>query len=293
MSNIGNGTPVLVSEKKKNSKISGPGIVALILSILGVTIIFGAIVAIIDLFDSDDNKKICSTIAMCICGVWLFVFIVGGILRNNDAARTDASIPEEYQAVMEKALMFNESHMSKAAIHDTLTWEHGLNYTEEEAQYALDHIDADWYAYALENAEIYSERLHMSEAGIYNQLTGDFISGDQFTEEEARYAMEHLNADWNANALAAAQDYSDTMYKSKAWIYGQLVDELFTEEQIRYAMDHVDADWKENALKRAEEYRDNYNMSLDEIYDNLIMDDYGYGDQFTPEEAEYAISNLQ
>ena len=294
MSNIGNGTPVLVSEKKKNSRISGPGIVALILSILGVTIIFGAIVAIIDLFDSDDNKKICSTIAMCICGVWLFVFIVGGMLRNNNAVQVDMmNIPEEYQSVMEKALSFNESQMSKAAIHDTLTWEYGFHYTEEEAQYALDHIDADWYAYALENAEIYSERLHMSEAGIYNQLTGDFLSGDQFTEEEAQYAMEHLDADWNANALAAAQNYSDVMYKSKAWIYGQLVDELFTEEQIQYAMDHVDADWKENALKRAGEYRDNYNMSLDEIYDNLIMDDYGYGDQFTPEEAEYAISNLQ
>lgn len=294
MSNIGNGTPVLVSEKRKNSRVSGPGIVALILSILGVTIIFGAIVAIIDLFDSDDNKKICSTIAMCICGVWLFVFIVGGMLRNNIAVQVDMmDIPEEYQSVMEKAMSFNQSQMSKAAIHDTLTWEHGLNYTEEEAQYALDHIDADWYAYALANAEIYSERLHMSEAGIYNQLIGDFLSGDQFTEDEARYAMEHLDADWNANALAAAQNYSDMMYKSKAWICGELAYELFTEEQIQYAMENVDADWKENALKRAEEYREDPNIPFDKIYDFLIMDDNGYGDRFTPEEAEYAISHLQ
>lgn len=299
MSYIGNGTPVLVSEKRKNSRVSGPGIVALILSILGVTIILGAIVAIIDLFDSDDNKKICSTIAMCICGVWLFVFIVGGMLRNNIEVQVDMmDIPEEYQSVMEKAMLFNESQMSKAAIHDTLTWEHGLNYTEEEARYALDHIDADWYAYALANAEIYSERLHMSEAGIYNQLTGDFLSGDQFTEDEARYAMEHLYADWDANALAAAQNISDVMHKSKEWIYYYLIEEYpngsqYTEEQAQYAIDHVEADWKESALLKAEEYREYQNMSLDEIYERLTLHYWEYGDGFTAEEAQYAISNLK
>ena len=51
----------------------------------------------------------------------------------------------------------------------------------------------------------------MSRQAIYNQLTSEF---DQFSAEAAQYAVDNLQADYNANALAKAGDYSDTMHMS-------------------------------------------------------------------------------
>lgn len=44
---------------------------------------------------------------------------------------------------------------------------------------------------ALKAAKNYSDTMHMSKRGIYDQLTSD--AGDKFTPEEADYAIQHLN----------------------------------------------------------------------------------------------------
>ena len=62
------------------------------------------------------------------------------------------------------------------------------------------------YKSALKKAESYSNIMHMSKAGIYNQLTSEY--GEKFSPEAAQYAIDNINADWNANALAKAEDYS-------------------------------------------------------------------------------------
>ncbi len=56
--------------------------------------------------------------------------------------------------------------------------------------------------------------MHMSKAAIYDQLVSEY--GEQFSEEAAQYAIDNLVADWNANALAKAEDYAKTMQMSKA-----------------------------------------------------------------------------
>ena len=79
----------------------------------------------------------------------------------------------------------------------------------------------------------------MSKAGIYNQLTSE-IEG--FTAEEAQYASDNVQADWNANALAKAKDYRDTMDMSPEAIRNQLSSEIegFTAEEADYAVAHLD-----------------------------------------------------
>ncbi len=42
----------------------------------------------------------------------------------------------------------------------------------------------------LKKAETYSSMMHMSKKGIYDQLTSEY--GEKFTQEEADYAIEHL-----------------------------------------------------------------------------------------------------
>ena len=144
---------------------------------------------------------------------------------------------------------------------------------------------------ALKKAKSYADNLHMSKAAIYDQLVSEY--GEKFPEDAAQYAMDNLEADWNANALKKAKSYSDNMHMSKQAIYDQLVSEYgeqFTEEEAQYAVDNLNADYKANALAKAKSYQENLSMSISAIYDQLVSE---YGEQFTEEEAQYAIDNLE
>lgn len=147
------------------------------------------------------------------------------------------------------------------------------------------------YKSALKRAKNYSDLMHMSKLGIYDQLTSEY--GDKFSSEAAQYAVDNVDADWNANALASAKNYSDTMHMSKKGIYDQLISEYgeqFTEEEAQYAVDHIDADWNANALEKAKTYQETMSMSPAAIHDQLTSE---YGEQFTKDEADYAIANLE
>lgn len=147
------------------------------------------------------------------------------------------------------------------------------------------------YVSALNKANSYSDNMHMSKQGIYEQLTSEY--GEKFSEEAAQYAIDNMEADWNYNALQTAQSYSDNMHMSKQGIYDQLISEYgeqFTEDEAQYAVDNVDADWNYNALQTAKSYQENMDMSPEAIRDQLTSE---YGEQFTPEEAAYAIENLE
>ena len=80
----------------------------------------------------------------------------------------------------------------------------------------------------------------MSYQGIYDQLTSEY--GEQFAPEDAQWAMDHLEADWNKNALESAINYRDNLSMSTDAIYDQLVSEYgekFTPEQAQYAVDNM------------------------------------------------------
>lgn len=93
------------------------------------------------------------------------------------------------------------------------------------------------YKSALRKAESYSEMMHMSKQGIYDQLTSEY--GEKFSPEAAQYAIDNLQADYNANALAKAQSYQDDMNMSPEAIRDQLTSEYgekFTQEEADYAV---------------------------------------------------------
>ena len=81
-------------------------------------------------------------------------------------------------------------YMSKKGIYDQLISEYGEQFTEEEAQYAIDNLDADYKANALQKAKDYQSTMDMSPAAIYDQLISEY--GEQFTKEEAQYAIDNL-----------------------------------------------------------------------------------------------------
>ena len=111
--------------------------------------------------------------------------------ENTDSSKNDASIPAEYKSALRKAKIYSDDmHMSKAGIYDQLTSEYGEKFSAEAAQYAMEHLEADWNANALEKAKVYQDMMSMSPSAIYDQLTSEY--GEKFTAEEAQYAIDHL-----------------------------------------------------------------------------------------------------
>ena len=76
--------------------------------------------------------------------------------------------------------------------------------------------------------------------GIYDQLTSEY--GGQFSPEAGQYAIDNIQADWNANALKTAKYYQDTMAMSPEAIRDQLTSEYgsrFTPEEADYAITNL------------------------------------------------------
>ena len=97
----------------------------------------------------------------------------------------------EYMNALKKAESYsNNMNMSKNSIYHQLTSEYGENFSEDAAQFAIEHLQADYKANALAKAESYSSNMNMSKDRIYKQLISEH--GEYFTEEEAQFAVDHL-----------------------------------------------------------------------------------------------------
>ncbi|MDU3821188.1 MAG: Ltp family lipoprotein [Cutibacterium granulosum] len=95
------------------------------------------------------------------------------------------------------------------------------------------------YQNALESAETYVD-MNMSKKGLYDQLKSK--DGDQFPPEAAKYAVEHVKADWKANALESAKMYQKEQHMSKSAIREQLTSssgDQFTQSEADYAIKHL------------------------------------------------------
>lgn len=94
-------------------------------------------------------------------------------------------------AALKSAQTYSDTmHMSKQGIYDQLTSDAGDKFDDASAQYAVDHVEADWNKNALKAAESYQKDQNMSPEAIRDQLTSD--AGDKFTQDQADYAVSHL-----------------------------------------------------------------------------------------------------
>ena len=115
-----------------------------------------------------------------------------GVWKEGQASTASSSNDSnsEYSAALGKAKSYNSLfHMSKKRMYSQLTSDFD-KFSNDEAQYAIDHLKADYKYNALFNAKNYRKLFNMSKSGLFNQLTS-FIDG--FTEEEANYAINHLD----------------------------------------------------------------------------------------------------
>lgn len=200
-----------------------------------------------------------------------------------------ADAKSQKEAVKKTKDYVKYDHASKANIIKQLVeWD---NFSEEDAQYAVNHVKCNYKKAALETAKDYVNHNHMSKEAIQEQLSSEW---DRFTEKEAQYAVKHLKADDKKTALKRAKDLYKNNHLSKEGIYETLFspDLRFSKEDAQYAVDHLDVDYKKAALAQAKEIQE----TDAEFGDETIPDDAysalisAYG--FTEEEAQYAIDHL-
>jgi hypothetical protein len=84
---------------------------------------------------------------------------------------------------------------------------------------------------ARKSAKNYLDTLAFSRTGLIKQL--EF---EGFSTEDATYAVDALNPDWNEQAAKSAKNYLDTMAFSRAGLIEQLIFEGFTQEQAEYGV---------------------------------------------------------
>lgn len=112
--------------------------------------------------------------------------------ETSSTNATSGNTTSQEKAALESAETYATMSMSKQAIYDQLISNSGDGFTPSEAQYAVDNLtNVDWNENALESAETYQNEMSMSTSEIRDQLTSS--SGDQFTPEQANYAIQHLN----------------------------------------------------------------------------------------------------
>ena len=103
----------------------------------------------------------------------------------------DEVVPFEYEQALKSAQNYvNTLHFSRQGLKQQLTSEYGSGFSEEAAEYALEHVDVDYKEEAVEAAESYLDAMSFSRQELKQQLTSEYGSG--FTEEEAEYALDQV-----------------------------------------------------------------------------------------------------
>lgn len=93
---------------------------------------------------------------------------------------------------------------------------------------------------AVRSAESYLSMMAFSRDGLIDQLSSQY--GEQFPIEDATFAVDSLNTDWNAQAAKSAQSYLDIMSFSCHGLIDQLSSqygEKFTVKQATYGATQV------------------------------------------------------
>lgn len=82
---------------------------------------------------------------------------------------------------------------------------------------------------ALKSAKNYLSLMGFSKSGLIKQL--EF---DGYSSEDATYAAENCNANWNEQAAKSAKNYLDTMPFSKSELIHQLEFDGYSKEEAEY-----------------------------------------------------------
>ena len=131
---------------------------------------------------------------------------------------------------------------------------------------------------AIQTAKDYLDTMPLSQTELLQMLTVEDIN-----LEDAEFAIEYLDIDWNQEARKKAKEYcKHKIGFSKVKLKAQLLFDHFTEEEADFALSHVNVDWIEQAEIVAKEYIEDGVSSKEDLVEALM------NEGFTKKEAEKA-----
>lgn len=131
---------------------------------------------------------------------------------------------------------------------------------------------------ARRSAESYLRVSAFSRDGLIEQL-----EYEQYSHDDAVYAVDNCGADWMEQALKSAKSYLNVSAFSYEGLIEQLEYEGYTAEQAKYGADNCGADWNEQAAKSAESYLSFSSFSKNELIEQLEFEGFSY------EQALYGV----
>ena len=155
--------------------------------------------------------------------------------RLGGADATAKRTPSLQSAFDAARYYLDTESLSRRALLQRMSWGVGGSYSEAEALYAVDHVDADWKAEAVQDAKNREPDTPRSPKRLMAYLT----SADGFSKAEATYAVSHAGRDWNAEAVVAAKRALDAHALSKPQLIKKLKLRGFTDAHVRYAVEKV------------------------------------------------------
>ena len=131
---------------------------------------------------------------------------------------------------------------------------------------------------AIQTAEGYLDTMPLSQTELLQMLTVENIN-----LEDAEFALEYLDIDWNQEARKKAKEYcKHKIGFSKVKLKAQLLFDHFTEEEADFALSHIHVNWVEQAKIVAKEYMEDGVSSKEDLIDVLM------NEGFTKKESEMA-----
>ena len=99
-------------------------------------------------------------------------------------------VPQEYLNAKKKAEIYCWMFMSQEWIKQQLTSSAWEWFSEDSAQYAMENLDCDYKANALEKGKFYFTEMNLSKERVLEQLSSP--AWEKFTADEAQYAVDNL-----------------------------------------------------------------------------------------------------
>jgi hypothetical protein len=156
--------------------------------------------------------------------------------RSDGGGDTTAKRTPSLQSAFDTARYYLDTEsLSRRALLQRMAMNGFETYSEAEALYAVNHVDADWKAEAVEDAKNREPHTPRSPKRLMLYLT----LADGFSKAEATYAVSHAGRDWNAEAVMAAKSALDADAHSKSQLIKKLKLKGFTDAQVRYAVEKV------------------------------------------------------
>lgn len=73
----------------------------------------------------------------------------------KEVTKVEDDVPKEHKSALKKTEDYSKTiHMSKQGIYDQLTSKHGEKFTDDEAQYTIDNMKADFNENALKKQKV-------------------------------------------------------------------------------------------------------------------------------------------